>query len=133
MDTDKREPVFIRVNPCPSVVKKNLRVLRRFREILIEYNSALPRGANTYRTGVWHDHERTSALETNRPQLDPTGPDCGRAGFLFDYYCAASSILVRVNSNLPSTSLTVPVAVTFLVSLQSLPWNSLLTSLATKK
>ena len=56
----------------------------------------------------------------------------GGVGF-FDYHSAASSILVAVNSNLPSTSLTVPVAVTFLVSLQSLPWNSLLTSLATKK
>ena len=57
----------------------------------------------------------------------------GGVDFLFAYYCAASSILVAVNSNLPSTSLTVPVAVTFLDSLQSLPWNSLLTSLATKK
>ena len=57
----------------------------------------------------------------------------GGVGFLFAYYCAASSILVAVNSSFPSTSLTVPVAVTFLDSLQSLPWNSLLTSLATKK
>src|SRR5436309_208086 len=49
----------------------------------------------------------------------------GGVDFLCAYQSAASSILVAVNCNLPSTSLTVPVAVTFLLSLQSFPWNSL--------
>src|SRR2546429_3619952 len=78
------------------------------------------------------DRAEAPSLQTNRPQLDQSGPNCGRVRFLFDFYSAASSILVGVICSFPSTSFTVPVAVTFLVSLQSLPWNSLLTSLATK-
>src|SRR5207247_425312 len=75
----------------------------------------------------------TQLPETNRPQLGQTDPNCGQAGCLFDGYCAlANSIFVGVNCHLPSTSLTVPVAVTFLDSLHSLPWNSLLTSLSTR-
>src|SRR5438034_718328 len=67
---------------------------------------------------------RTSLLKTNRPQLDQSGPNCGRVRFLLDYSFSANSILLAVSCSLPSTSLTVPVAVTFLVSRQSLPWNS---------
>ena len=49
-----------------------------------------------------------------------------------DRYSFTSSILVGVSSILPSTSLTVPVAFTFLVSLQILSWNFLLTSLCAR-